>query len=198
MLYPLRNLGLIALKLLMVMIFLVPEEKSLTVAVSPNSSLIIRGESNINRFQCSYDVSQFSDSFEISFTADKTKLQFSNAQLNLKNVFFNCGHKAINKDFHKLLKTDEYPSIKLELLSAEGAPESSILNAKLNITISGISKVYELPVEVDKTQHGVMVCGKLPIDINDFNLTPPKKLLGIIKVSNVIDIEFNLGVRTLP
>jgi hypothetical protein len=170
-------------------------EKSLNVSVSPASSLIIRGESNVNKFQCSYDVSQFSDSFEINFTADKTRLQFSNAELNLKNVFFNCGHKAINKDFHRLLKTDEYPSIQLELLSAEGEPNSSILHTKLNITISGVSKVYELPVEVDNTQKAVMVCGKLPIDINDFKLSPPKKLLGIIKVSNKIEIDFNLEVK---
>jgi hypothetical protein len=69
------------------------------------------------------------------------------------------------------------------------------LHTKLNITISGVSKVYELPVEVDNTQKAVMVCGKLPIDINDFKLSPPKKLLGIIKVSNKIEIDFNLEVK---
>jgi hypothetical protein len=113
MIYLFRYLLVATLTFGFVMPLLYSNEKSLNVSVSPASSLIIRGESNVNKFQCSYDVSQFSDSFEINFTANKARLQFSNAQLNLKNVFFNCGHKAINKDFHRLLKTDEYPSIQL-------------------------------------------------------------------------------------
>lgn len=193
----LRYSVFLTLKLGFVMLLLYSEEKSLTVAVSPESSLIIKGESNVNRFQCSYDVSQFSDSLEISFTEEKTHLYFSNAQLKLKNIFFNCGHKAINRDFHKLLRTEDFPTINLELISAEGSSNSSVINTKLKITISGISKLYEIPVEIVNTSKGVMVCGNLPIDINHFNLTPPKKLLGIVKVSNIIDIEFNLGVRMI-
>ncbi|MCA0132291.1 YceI family protein [Winogradskyella alexanderae] len=194
--YLLKYSGLLILKLVMVMLILHPEEKSLTVAVSPDSSLIINGKSNVNRFQCAYDISQFSDSLEIGFTSEKPLIYFSNAQLTLKNMSFNCGHKAINRDFHELLKTEQFPSINLELISAEGEPESNMINTKLNITISGISKIYDLMVEVDNTAKGILICGSLHIDINDFNLDPPKKLLGMIKVSNYINIDFNLGVKT--
>ncbi|WP_165764799.1 YceI family protein [Winogradskyella aurantia] len=168
----------------------------MNVSVSPASSLIIKGESNVNKFQCSYDVLQFSDSIEVSFISDKAYLNFTNTQLHLKNSFFDCGHKAINRDFNKLLKTDEFPSIKIELISAHNQPNNLSIMTKLNIVISGISKRYDIPVEVDKTTDGVMICGNLPIDINDFNLSPPKKLLGMIKVSNKIEIDFNLAVKT--
>jgi hypothetical protein len=179
------------------MLFISTEEKSLTIEVSQDSSLKIRGESNINKFQCSYDITQISDTIRIKYTSEKTRLFFSNAQLKLTNTSFNCGHKAINRDFQKLLKTEDFPDIKLQLISAEGQPNSSILKAKLNIIICGVSKIHELSVEVENTIRGVMICGTLPIDINDYNLDPPKKLLGMIKVSKLINIEFNLAVKTL-
>lgn len=72
-------------------------------------------------------------------------MKFNDAVFNLNNSGFNCGHKAINKDFHALLQTDKYPVIALELLEVTMA-DAAI--AKIKISIAGKHKLYTLPIEV--------------------------------------------------
>ena len=68
------------------------------------------------------------------------------------------------------------------------------ITATVEITICKISKTYKIPVSVDH-EKGLYVSGLMPININDFNLKAPKKMLGMIKVSPRIQIEFSLKIN---
>lgn len=171
-----------------------PDFKAFKAFLTPESELIIRGHSNVNKFQCQYDIAELSDSIAISYRMVGDNLSFSKAKLELKSLSFNCGNKGINKDFNKLLKSDVYPKIRIDLVSAESRIEDSELVVTVDITICGISKSYEILIQVNKRNGDLLVCGTLPIDINDFQLEPPKKMLGLIKVSNEIEIDFSLVV----
>jgi len=167
------------------------------VVLTSDSEMVIKGKSNVNKFQCQYDPSQLADSLSLNVNIHDDYLTFNRTQLFLNNVFFDCGHRAINKDFHKLLNTDENPRIKIELLKAEEQNASGCVDVLLEITISDEVKRYTIPVQVKRTTDLVMLYGSLPIDINDFGLKPPKKLLGVIKVSNKIEIDFALKVKPI-
>jgi YceI-like domain len=170
------------------------EFKTFKAFLTSESELIIKGSSNVNNFQCQYDINELSDSIRINYSLVEDNLSFSKANLELKNLSFNCGNKGINKDFNKLLKTDEFPNIRIDLIKAERKFKDSEIMVMVDITICNISKSYNLSVQVNKRNKDILVCGSLPIDINDFKLEPPKKLLGIIKVSNKIIIDFSLAV----
>src|SRR5690606_31738650 len=77
-----------------------------TVQILADSELTITGDTNINKFQCGFDTKLLERSKEISFTKQGNNLKFKNAVLVLNNEGFDCGNKAINKDFHSLLRTD--------------------------------------------------------------------------------------------
>ncbi|MTE27721.1 YceI family protein [Winogradskyella ouciana] len=171
-----------------------PGFKTFKAFLTSESELIIKGHSNVNDFQCQYDITELSDSIAISYRMVGDNLSFSKAKLELKSLSFNCGNKGINKDFNKLLKSDVYPKIRIDLVSAESSIEDSELVVTVDITICGISKSYEILIQVNKRNGDLLVCGTLPIDINDFQLEPPKKMLGLIKVSNEIEIDFSLVV----
>jgi hypothetical protein len=187
---------LVVLALVFTAFTLKPAVKSIKVIVSEESSLIINGQSNVNKFQCHYDISQLNDSIGVKYSLNGEYLRFTRAKLKLENLNFDCGHKAINKDFNRLLNSSVFPNIIIDLISAEVRVKDSELETTLDITISNITKSYTLPVQISKRKTDFLVCGKLPIDINDFNLEPPKKMLGIIKVSNEIEIDFSLAVIT--
>lgn len=173
--------------------FDVSETKSLSVAFSSQSELIIKGKTNVNRFQCAYDISELSDSLQIIYKEKQDALEFTKANIILENLSFNCGHSSINKDFNKLLKTEQFPAISICLLEVSKTAKASEVLAKVQIVICNIKKTYKVPIHIN-TSHVVTISGVLPIDINDFNLEAPKKAMGIIKVSNEIEIDFSLKV----
>ena len=87
-----------------------------TVQILADSELTITGDTNINKFCCAFNTSMLERSKEMEYKAIGSKVVFKDAVLNLNNRGFDCGNKAINKDFHALLQTEKYPEISLELL----------------------------------------------------------------------------------
>ena len=69
------------------------------------------------------------------------------------------------------------------------------VNALLELFIAGKSQSYFIPLTVSKedTDH-IFVSGVLKLNIADFDLVPPKKVFGLIKVSEHIEIDFKLNL----
>ncbi len=164
-----------------------------TVQILADSELTITGDTNINKFLCGFDTNRLVRSKEITFSQHGDKFKFQNAVLTLNNQGFDCGNKAINRDFHSLLRTEEYPSISLEITELTVQNDAQAL-AKILITIAGKQKNYTLPVNIVDTPIDCFT-GTLKLNINDFGLKPPKKMFGLIVVKEDIEINFNLTIR---
>ncbi len=164
-----------------------------SLQILPESQLSITGKTNINEFSCAFNTSLIPMAKNIKFKGNPEELHFENAILILDNKGFDCGNKAINKDFQTLIKSRKYPEIELELreLLFE-TPQQAI--ALLRISIAGKQKDYRVPVII-KENPVIQYAGKLNLDINDFELTPPKKIFGLIVVKDDIEINFNIIVE---
>lgn len=161
--------------------------------VLPGSDLTIIGDSNIAAFQCEFETSYLEGTQEIGYNQTGNEIRFTGAILSLNNRGFDCGSRGINNDFHDLLKTKEYPKILLEMEKIDlQSPAKAVANVA--ITIAGIKKYYEVPVII-KTGVISEFKGFLVINIKDFKLEPPKKLFGMIKVKDEIEIKFDLLVK---
>lgn len=167
--------------------------KNTTVSVEPESKLLIKGTTNINKFDCHFNISKLQNRIPVNFEVRNNKMIFNETHLILKNDCFDCGNKNINKDFKDLLKTNKHPEIFIHLNEMQNFNlTKSTSEVLLDMEIAGMIKSYKIPVEIEQNQNNLFVKGKLIMDINDFNLEPPKKLLGLIKVNNTIEIEFQL------
>jgi hypothetical protein len=167
------------------------EEKQ--IQILPDSELIITGDTNIKPFLCDFDTRKLERKQKIRYKKQGEKIIFKNTVLRLDNQYFDCGHRAINRDFHELLQTEKYPEILLELKEIIlKSPE--LAHAVADITIAGKTNTYTLPVVISNSS-GESFVGKLKLDINDFNLKPPKKFLGLIVVKEDIEISFNLRIK---
>ncbi len=164
-----------------------------TVHILADSELTITGDTNINKFRCGFETSMLERAKQIKFRTTNSKVMFEDAVLILNNLGFDCGNKGINKDFHSLLQTDKYPEIVLELIEVNMKDHGSAI-ATVKIGIAGKNKHYTLPVEV-RNEPVKCFIGNLKLDINDFNLKPPKKMFGLIVVKKEIEINFNLTVK---
>ncbi|GGK55180.1 MULTISPECIES: YceI family protein [Flavobacteriaceae] len=165
-----------------------------SVIIKERSTLLIKGESNINNFSCLYDNDEIKKTIPIKYTVEGDKIRFDKTVLLLNNTFFDCGGNGINRDLRKTLNTEDYPQIALTLNEIERTEDPSKINAEIAIKIAGISHNYRIPIEIIKNQN-LIVNGQLKIKLTDFNLNPPKKLFGIIAVDNKIEITFNLEIE---
>lgn len=167
------------------------------VVIDSNSEVFISGTSNVNSFNCYYDVSKLESPIPVNFENKDNSYVFHSTFLELENSYFDCGHKAINKDFNKLLQSDIYPTIKIQLIKINQATElKDTFNAKVKIHIGNTSNFYEFPVQIDK-EEVLKVKGELNLNLCDFNIEAPKKMLGLIVVDDEIDVNFNLYLKTL-
>lgn len=167
-------------------------EKS-SILILPNSELTITGDTNINTFKCDFNPDLLPRETKIKHNSEGSEIGFKNAVLRLNNKGFDCGNKGINKDFHSLLRSEEYPEIELELKKVSLINANSAV-ADVRIFIAGISNDYRVPVKITETGDQYLM-GNLKLNITDFELAPPKKLFGLIKLKDDIEINFNLSVK---
>jgi len=165
-------------------------ENTKEVKIRASSTLFIKGTSSVNTFICNYDASHLQATKIVRFQKINNLLKLDGATLELQNIGFDCGNKGINKDFHQLLKTDKFPHIKLDV--NEILTEDNKITSFVTITIAGIQKSYWVPVTVPESN--LAYDGVLCINILDFNLTPTKKMMGLIVVHEEIEINFNLNL----
>ena len=172
-----------------------PNNNDKTIIISPKSELNIVGSSNVSDFQCLFEFQNRNQALPVNFEETKGEIHFNRATLVLKNSNFDCGGRAINKDFHALLKTEKHPQIFLSLKKIKRKPNTkNVVEALVEIKIAGKSKHYTLNAKVNQKDE-LNILGNLKLNINDFNLEAPKKMMGLIVVSEKIEINFNLVIE---
>lgn len=121
-----------------------------------------------------------------------------NAFIEIDLTEFDCGNPLVDKDFAKLLQMEKYPMLKIYLkqITLNELNAGNLQGkADFEIEIAGINKHYEAKFITSITEGMRLVEGELELNISNFNLTPPKKLLGLIKVSEEIRIEFRYLIQ---
>jgi hypothetical protein len=161
------------------------------VKITNQSEVVIRGKSNVNSFECKYNSNLIEDEIHVSHAKQNTKITFEGAKINIKSTGFDCAHKMITKDFKSLIKADAYNAIQLDVKEISSVKDH--LMAKVKVDLAGFSNEYSVPIVFETKTNNVK--GQLKINIQDFHLKAPNKLLGMVKVNDHVVIDFNLFLQ---
>lgn len=172
----------------------------MTVVVGQDSYLTILGKTNINKFSCVYQGNFPRDTFQVQLIQMDDEVKIKDVQLQLKVDNFDCGNKVMNNDFQELLKHQQFPLISIEVLRIKSSlpdkPEKDVYGmAEVKFHIAGESNIYTLPVYLRQLNSHAFYVGTHQLDITDFNITPPTKFLGMVKVDEEVAIEFGLNLE---
>ncbi|PTX41648.1 YceI-like domain-containing protein [Christiangramia gaetbulicola] len=159
------------------------------IMILPDSELIISGKTNVNKFDCRFDIDLITQKRNIRYIQDEGFINFNNLKLNLLTKGFDCGHKRMNADFQDLLMCDKFPEIIIELDKIEFV-STEFVKAFITVHLAGKTKTYSLPVQTANDRF----IGKFEMNIRDFGLEPPKKALGLIEVDEEIEVQFDLKI----
>src|SRR6056297_2462582 len=143
-------------------------ERETKVRVAPESEVVISGTTNVNQFTCKYNLEELELPIRLAYDDKAEQIQFSNAQLKLANDCFDCGGKAINKDFRELLRTEKHPQVELRLLYVDPPqPDDKKIGVGMEIKIAGTTRIYETTLYCEQ-QGKIRVDGTIPLKLTDF------------------------------
>lgn len=179
-----------------------PGRDTLKWVVEKNSSLNISGRTNISRFSCM--VGEYAEPDTICFAkpckgANGVALS---GTIRLPIDGFDCNNRMMTGEFRKALRDRQYPELSIGFLSLDRMPEPcgvmQSLKGRVVITLSGVSKEFEIDYNTVMTDAGYVVLeGSRSLTFSDFGLIPPQKMGGLVKVNNALDVRFTLCLRKL-
>lgn len=143
----------------------------------------VKGYTSVGKFTCEFQKVSQGDTIHINSGSAQKALQL---QIPVKD--FSCGNFLLNKDFRSTLKAEDFPFAYVEVTNLR--EKSGELFCRLKIDLVG--KKLDFPeVHLKKVPNGFV--GKLILDFQMLELTPPSKLGGLVKVEDQLDLELLLG-----
>ncbi|HNP16911.1 MAG TPA: YceI family protein [Fulvivirga sp.] len=106
------------------------------------------------------------------------------------------GKGSMDDNAYEALVAKKYPEIQFELIEIETITDQS-LQAKGNLTITGTTSLVPLQVDYKITGNTIQFFGSFPITFTQFNIEPPKALLGTIKTGDKLQISFETTFKLI-
>jgi hypothetical protein len=162
-------------------------------------SLKVDGSTNVNNFSCA--ISNYSKPDTILVNRNVVPVLLSgNIQLDVQN--FDCHNGIMTADLRKTLKAKEHPKLVIRFLNISRYPDTdvrqSITKGAVFIELAGVSKRFDVDYKVVSADNNyINLVGSRVVNFSDFNLTPPRKLGGMIRTKNELSVEFNLRIKVI-
>ncbi len=178
-----------------------PALLGLKYTIEKESSLSIRGTTNINSFECFSKQTFKEQSVRLQVDGASHRVVFKNAQLLLRVDGLDCDNSKMNEDLCEALDYEDFPFIVIELheadlkkgLNADGWTEIIV---RASLTVAGKTRrVYIEAKGQQKSADRFQFLAEYWLKMTDFGVEPPTALLGLIKVRNDIAIDFNVVAK---
>jgi len=106
-------------------------------------------------------------------------------------------HQGILKDFRAMVKSDQFPEIVIEVPNDEvkitEQRDGQPFTLPVYMTLGGVRQYYQTNCILEQTpERGYDVTGNAALKLSDFGIVPPEKFFGMIKVNDLVHIEFRI------
>jgi hypothetical protein len=167
--------------------------------IEKDSNLYFEGRSNVSSFSCG--ITEYLRPDTLCFYREELRQPVLSVKggLTINVNRFDCQQKYMNKDLLKTLKANECPELKIALQTI-GNFSGALRNIKgiVIITLAGVTRTMEVDYTVQYIdQNNIRLQGYRQVLFSDFGLTPPRKLAGLVKVEEQINVRFRLALRLL-
>ncbi|WPR74985.1 hypothetical protein [Algoriphagus sp. NG3] len=168
--------------------------------VDSGSVIEIGGSTNISSFRCESKNYQGGDILTETYFLVRDRSEWS-GEITLETENFDCFNALMTKDFRETLQMEQHPTIGVRFLKMIKESENinqENLKGEVEITLAGVSIIYPIScVFLAKNGRKALLTGERKLAFTDFEIDPPVKLLGTIKVRDSIEVSFGLVLEEL-
>jgi len=177
-------------------------QSKLKFEIAPESELTLTGKSTVTGFNCELKNNFCGTKQEMTTTLKDDLLHIKGADIDIVIINLDCGNSRLEHDLQGALNADDFPVMKLKILEISfvgGVVEllkNKCTTAQAEITIGEVSKcIYINLSEIVLKDNLLEFKGIEEINMKEFDITPPQVLFGLVKVHEVITINFDLKVE---
>lgn len=168
--------------LVLILILLNPEVKEREVIVT-KKMITVSGRTSIGGFSCDYSKHGLKDTLFIDFEGPEKEMVF-----DIPVRDFSCGNFLLNRDFRNTVKSDKHPIARVKVQNIK----SNYGHYTCDLSVFLVGKNLDFPALVLKRiPEGLHT--NLVLSFEDLELEPPKKMGGLIKVEEILTLDFTLG-----
>ena len=162
--------------------------------------LSVDGSTNINKFSCSIPDYSVPDTILVTRNPNQQVLLNGNIQLDVQ--LFDCKNPVMTADLRKTLKVKQYPRLIIRFLSISKYPDAAtkqaITKGVVQIELAGVLRQFEIDYKTISAENlYINLIGSRKVNFSDFNIEPPRKLGGMIKTNNELNVVFNLRIKVV-
>ena len=164
-------------------------QKTYTLDAKPQLKII--GTSNIH----DWDMISETASGNIVAVVENNKLTtIKSLVVELQAESLKSEKSGLDKNAYKALKTDKFKIIKFDLKSSSKQTDGT-WNFTGVFTIAGVSKQVTLKVKETSTNGQYTFEGSYSFKLTDYKITPPTALLGTIKTTDAVVVNFKVKFK---
>jgi polyisoprenoid-binding protein YceI len=182
--------------IIMIALFCTGFSNKETWVIDSESKLSIHGATNVNTFTCNLISYSGHDTLRYFNDYTTSTLKFTTNRMTVPITSFNCGTQQISRDFQKALNSDKYPQIDINFISLDnGLTNNTEVKGVVDITLAGVTTRYSIQFGLNCTNGTILLSGTQPVNFSDFNLKAPQKFRGLIRVEEILKVEFHLVLK---
>lgn len=168
--------------------------------IDAESQLTIQGSTNVNDFICKIEYCTGTDTLQYVENKKVKELRFTRTRMTVPIRNFDCGARPISKDFWETLNAEKHPEMFIDFISLQDLffKNNSNIHGVVDISLAGVTTRYSVKYHVTVKENGmVLLTGSRAVNFSDFQLEAPRKLNGLIKVKEVLKVNFNLVLKEI-
>jgi polyisoprenoid-binding protein YceI len=170
------------------------------LTLQPESKLWVDGTSTIRKWTCrANDVSAVIDGAPDAIAQVAAGEKGVRAvRVRVQSEKMECGNGTMNEHLKKALKVEANPTIDFRLLGYDVSKSADGVTGILTGTLSlgGVEKTVAIPAVATSDAGALHVTGEYPIKMTEYDLKPPKLMLGRIKVGETVTVHFDLMLKS--
>lgn len=164
------------------------------LVLEQESTLWIEGTSSIHDWTCT--VQHVAGSLEVNDASSET-LSVMGVEVTVPVEEIACKNKTMDKKTRAALKAGAHPVIHYALNTAEMTSEVAEgrfeLQATGQLTVAGVTRDLVMTITGVRLGEGrYRFTGQTPLLMTDFDVTPPKAMLGTLKTGDRIVVRFDV------
>lgn len=163
-----------------------------TCTLSKDFTVTIHGTSNLHEWEETVEI--VTGTGIINRNSDGSFDLEEVIKMNVHSIKSSEG-AVMDKKTYEALKADDHPEIIFKLFvpikSIKSSTKAQTFSSSGSLTIAGVTKKINMKVKILMGENGEMAFeGLQKIKMSDYNIDPPKALLGVLKTHDDITINF--------
>ena len=157
--------------------------------ITEGSTLWVEGTSSLHDWRC--DAGDMTGRFGVDGEEQVTNVTSASFSVDSN---LECKNGTMNRKAREALDVEDHPSITFELTNSEveaGEAAAFTVKAVGVLSISGETREVTTTVSAIRNESGqLLLSGSFPVKMSDFDIKPPKALLGTIKTGDDVTVHF--------